>query len=516
VLGSRSIPTLVALTLLIVVLFGFAGLIDMLRGRMTARIAALVHDRLAANAFRQAIRVGGTGKTDPVRDLDMLRGFIASPAPVALMDLPWLPVYLVIVFLLHPLLGWIAVGGSGVMVALLLINERLAQGTAARTGALALERQRQLEDMRSNAEVIAAMGMGPAVAARWQGAADQLSTAQLGGSDQTAFFSSFGKSFRMLLQSGVLAAGAFLVIVGQMSPGLILAASVITARALAPVEQVIAHWKGFVAARQALARIRQWPAATTAPATALPRPRRTLAVQAATVANTADRRVLVADVNFEISAGQGLGIIGVSGAGKSSLARALVGVWPLARGTIRLDGAEVSQYDPATLGRSIGYLPQDVELFEGTVAQNIARFEPNPDSGEVLLAATGSGTHQLITQLPLGYDTPLGPRGMTLSAGQRQRIGLARALYRDPFLLVLDEPNANLDGEGEAALIAAVGAARARGAIVVIIAHRPSAITAVDKLLYLNAGRQILFGDRDEVLQKVLKQPAAIEERRRA
>jgi ATP-binding cassette subfamily C protein PrsD len=501
VLSSRSVPTLVALTALVVVLYGFAATIDLIRSRIAARIAALTHRSLSELAFRHAIHPTNM-RSDEIRDADTLRNFLGGAGPLSLMDLPWLPIYLALIFVLHPILGWLAIGGSLIMIALLIANELSSRRVAKEISAVALDRSHKTEEATINREVVAAMGMTEAVAGRWRAISDRLLLAQTSASDHAAFFGAFGKSFRMLLQSGVLAAGAYLVIIGQLSPGLMLAASVITARALAPVEQVVAHWKSFVAARQAIARMRKWPERTQAARTILPRPTQSLTASDLWVTAPGSDRPLIGNINLALEASECLVILGLSGSGKSSLARALVGVWPTLKGEIRLDGAELGQYG-AEAGEAIGYLPQEVELFDGTIADNIARLTQNYETAEVLLAATSSGTNRLITHLPDGYDTRIGPRGTALSAGQRQRIGLARALYGNPFLLVLDEPNSNLDAEGEAALMAAVQDAKARGAIVVIISHRSSIVTGADKLLYVAEGRQVAFGSRDEVLDLI-------------
>lgn len=510
VLGSRSVPTLLALTALVVVLFMYSALIETLRTRIAVRMSMQVHHDLSPLAFRSAI--GGRSKEtgDPIRDLDTVRSFVAGPGPASLLDLPWLPAYMILVFALHPLLGIVAIAGALIMVTLLIVNETMATGPNRRASASLIERQNLLEDARANSDAIVAMGMLPSLTSRFLSSADNVTESQRRASDQAAFFGAFSRAFRLLLQSGVLAAGAYLVIIGQLSAGLMLAASVITARALAPVEQLVGHWKGFVAARQALQRlsdrIAQLPSDT--PRTRLPSPSKSVAVSGLASGPNGETPLIV-DVSFMVAAGEGLGIIGPSGSGKSTIGRAVTGVWPALRGDIRYDGALLSHYDPAMLGAAIGYLPQEVDLFDGTIAENICRFRMPDTSAPILAAARASGTHQLISRLPNGYDTRIGPRGTTLSAGQRQRVGLARAIYGDPFLLVLDEPNANLDQEGEQALVEALGAAKARGAAVIIIAHRPSAIVATEKLLVMTGGRQIAYGDRDDVLRRVTR-PAPV------
>lgn len=522
VLTSRSLPTLVALTLLVCVLYGFYALIEFLRSRMAIRFAGTVDETLSADAFRAAVRLrllpAGTSTSDPVRDLDSLRQFAAGPGPLALFDLPWLPVYLSIVLLLHPMLGWLAAGGAIVITVLLVINEILSRRPSEEVTRTAASRQVQSEDARINAEPVLAMGMLNAITERWRNTAAALVAAQHRAADWTSFHSSITKAFRFLLQSGVLAVGAYLVIQGEITAGLMIAASIVTSRALAPVEQVVGQWRGFLAARQALHRLENLLQRLAPPVRemALPVPRQSLEVRQLAAGSDPRRPPLVSGVNFSLQAGEALGILGLSGSGKTSLARAIVGVWPLLGGEVRLDGSEFFHYDPERLGPAIGYLPQDVDLFDGTVAENISRFRPNASSEAVLRAAAQAHTHELIAALPEGYDTRLGARGAQLSAGQRQRIGLARALYGDPFLVVLDEPNSNLDAEGDAALTAALFAAKARGAIVIIVAHRPSAITAADKILFLQNGRQSAFGPKEEVLRSITKPPAVIANGERA
>jgi ATP-binding cassette subfamily C protein PrsD len=512
VLASRSVPTLVALTLLVAGLYAFYALLEGLRARMTARFAAAVEELTAGPVFSAALRLRpAPGTPDPIRDLDTIRGFVAGPGPLALFDLPWLPIYLAIVFVFHPLLGWLAVGGAVVVTVLLLFNERASRKPFETLARALARRQGFADDARANAEPVLAMGMLGDITARWRSAAVEAAASQFGAADRAGFYSSATKSFRLLLQSLVLALGALLVIEGQLSAGLMLAASVVTSRALAPVEQVVAHWRGFVAARQAGRRIGALLAASERPAPAmeLPRPSCRLEVRGL-VAGPEPRRPLVNGVTFALDAGEALGVLGLSGSGKTSLTRALVGVWPVLGGEVRLDGSELAHYDWARLGPAIGYLPQVVDLFDGTVAQNIGRFRPDATADEVLRAAQLAEVHELITRLPDGYDTQLGPRGASLSAGQRQRIGLARALFGEPFLLVLDEPNSNLDHEGDVALQSALSEAKRRGAIVIIVAHRPSAIGVADKLLYLADGRQVAFGAKAEVLERIVAPPVRL------
>jgi ATP-binding cassette subfamily C protein len=506
VIPSRSIPTLVGLALLVAGLFAIQGLLDLIRTRMLARVGASLHERIAGRVFGTTLRLplvrGDVDAGQPLRDLDQVRSFFGSGGPLAFFDLPWLPLYLAVCFLFHPLIGWTALGGALVLVTLALLTEILSRRGASQSVALASQRGAIADAGRRNAEVVAAMGMGPAVTERWREADRGYVAGQSGLTDVTGGLGAMSKVLRMALQSAVLGVGAYLVILGEASGGIIIAASIISARALAPVELAIANWRGFLATRGSWRRLdgllRALPEA--AEPQALRPPGNSFTVQGVCVAPAGDQRLLVRDISFGLEAGSGLGIIGPSGSGKSCLVRALVGVWRPARGRVRLDGAALDQWSPETLGRHIGYLPQDVELFAGTIAQNIARFREGDDPDRVIQAAMLAGVHELILSLDGGYDTPIGDRGAALSAGQRQRVGLARALYGDPFLVVLDEPNSNLDSEGEAALTRALMSVRERGGIAVVVAHRPSALAALDHVLVIAGGEQKAFGPKDKVL----------------
>lgn len=516
VLASRSVPTLVALFGLVAGTYAFLALLELLRARMASRFAGALESLIAADVFRTSLRSGqaplGLARPDAVRDLDSIRNYLGGSGPLALFDLPWLPVYLAIVFLFHPALGWLATGGALVATTLLVINERLSGRPTADAAAAMAQRQALGEDASANAEPVFAMGMLDDVTHRWQARSEALADVQNRASDVGALYASVTKSFRLLLQSAVLGLGAYLVIRGELSAGLMIAASIVTSRALAPVEQVVAQWRGLAAARQALRRNETLLAARPPVSNrlSLPDPRFTLEVRHFATGPGAQEPPLVAGVGFTLAAGEAMGVLGLSGSGKTSLARGLVGIWPALQGEVRLDGSELTHFDQIQLGRRIGYLPQSVGLFDGTVAENIGRFRPDADSDSVLKAARLAGVHELITGLPDGYDTRIGARGAALSAGQRQRIGLARALFGDPFLLVLDEPNANLDFAGDNALTTALTEAKARGAVVIVIAHRPSAIAVCDKLIYLVNGRQSAFGSKEEVLRQVTGPPPRI------
>ncbi len=445
-----------------------------------------------------------------LRDLDSVRSFLSGTGPVAFFDLPWIPLYLVVCFMFHILIGLTALLGAIVLCALTVLTEIYTREPGKSAAGLGATRNNLAEVSGRNAEALIAMGMTERLSERWIGINRKYIACQRQASDVAGSFASISKVLRMLLQSGVLAVGAYLVINEQATAGIIIASSILSARALAPVDLAIANWKGFVSARHSWARLNQlltlFPVLT--PPMELELPRKTLLVDAVSVVPPSVQRLVVQDANFLLKAGDGLGIIGPSGSGKSCLARVLVGVWPPARGKIRLDSATYDQWSPELLGQQIGYLPQDVELIDGTVAENIARFETNADPKAIVAAARAAGVHELITKLPQGYETPVGEQGSTLSAGQAQRIALARALYKDPFLVVLDEPNSNLDTEGDEALTAAINGVRARNGIVIVVAHRPSAIAGLDLILVMNQGRQVDFGPKEQMLTKFLKRTA--------
>jgi len=517
VLPSRSMPTLVGLLVLAAALFTALGILDAIRGRILVRIGGALDETLSGRVYdtlmRLPLRVGARSDgTQPLRDLDAVRSYLSGLGPVALFDLPWIPLYLAICFAFHPLIGFAALAGAIILIVLTLLTEILMRAPARAATEAAVARNGLAEASRRNAEALVAMGMAGHIAARWSEANRQYMRSQQEASDLGGGLGAISKVLRMMLQSGVLAVGAYLVIHQEASAGIIIAASILSARALAPVDLAIANWKGFVAARQSWQRLNRL--LTMSPARLAPMQLQTpvhrLTVEAVSASPPGVPKIVVQDITFELEAGQGLGIIGPSGSGKSSLVRLLVGVWQPMRGNVRLDGAALDQWASDALGRHIGYLPQDVELLAGTVAENIARFEPNPDNEAVIAAAKAVGVHDLIVRLPGGYDTQIGEQGSALSAGQAQRVALARAVYRDPFLVVLDEPNSNLDSEGEEALTRAILGVRERMGIVIVVAHRPSAIAGVDRLLMMNQGKAQAIGPKDEVLSKVLQRPLSI------
>ena len=512
VLPSRSVPTLVALGGLAAALYAFQGFLDMSRGRILVRIASFVDEKLSGRIYDAVAKLPlkTQGKADgiqPVRDLDQIRGFMSGAGPNALFDMPWMPLYLGICFAFHYWIGITALVGAIVLVSLTLWTEALTRAPAKAAAEANAGRLGLAETTRRNAEVLQAMGMRGRLAAAWRNTNAKYLASSQRAADVAGGIGSASRVLRMLLQSIVLGVGAYLSINQEATAGIIIASSILVSRALAPVELAIANWKGFVAARLSRRRLSDLLHLMNqqGPMMALPPPGRNLSVEALSISPPGQQRITMHDASFTLQSGQGLGIIGPSAAGKSSLARGIVGVWAPTRGNVRLDGAALEQWSSEALGPHIGYLPQDVELFDGTVAENIARFTPDPDPASIVAAAQAAGVHDLIVRLPDGYETRIGENGIAISAGQRQRIALARALYGDPFLVVLDEPNSNLDAEGDEALTQAILGARKRGAIVIVIAHRPSALLGVDLILAIANGRVQTFGPKEEVLQKVLE-----------
>ena len=512
VLPSRSVPTLVGLVVLAGGLYAAQGLLELLRGRILVRIGTALDEALSPRVFETVVRlpltVGGRGEgLQPLRDLDNVRTFLSGTGPSALFDLPWLPLYLAICFAFHTMIGVTASVGALLLVILTILTEFLTRAPSREATAQAMRRSDLAAASRRNAEVLVAMGMAGRLSRRWAAINENYLEGNRRTSDVAGGLGAAAKVMRMMLQSAVLGVGAYLVIHQEATAGVIIAGSILSARALAPVDLAIANWKGFVAARQSWHRLngllRTLPAQATP--TQLQDPRERMSVENLSVVPPGSQKVVVHDVSFALQAGNGLGIIGPSGSGKSSVLRALVGVWQPVRGSVRFDAAALDQWSPDDLGRHIGYLPQDVELFAGSVAQNISRFDPDATSDAIIAAARQAGVHDMIVGMVDGYDTQIGEQGGVLSAGQAQRVALARALFGEPFLIVLDEPNSNLDSEGDEALTRAVRAARERGAIVIVVAHRPVGIEGVDLLMVMKDGRVQAFGPKETVLGQVLQ-----------
>lgn len=518
VLPSHSVPTLIGLFVIVVVLYTAQGLLDMIRSRIMVRIGRSLDDDLSERVCRAVLQLplykhSTADGTQPLRDLDQLRSFLSSSGPIAFFDLPWIPLYLALCFAFHFWIGITATGGALFLVGLAFVTEFLVRRSSRSTVGHGTARLTLAEAGRRNAEVVAAMSMTQALCSRWQKINTDYMNAQQRASDISVTLGAFSRVFRILLQSTVLAVGAYLVIQQSATAGIIIASSILTSRALAPVELAIGHWKAFLATRHSchrLAILMEKTGARPDPLP-LPAPRKSISVQGLHIAPPGQSTQVVRDVTFELAAGEALGLIGPSASGKSSLARALVGVWKPASGTVRLDGASLERWSTEALGQHIGFLPQDIELFDGSITENIARFETCPDLSAVISAAQAAGIHKMVLGLPNGYETRIGEGGTALSAGQRQRIALARALYRDPFLVVLDEPNSNLDAEGERSLTSAIQDVRKRGGIVIIIAHRPSALIAVDRVAAMAQSRIHAFGLKEDILRQVLLSPTEAE-----
>lgn len=517
VLTSRSIPTLVALSVLALLMFLFQGGLEVLRSQVLVRLANRVDRRLTPKAHDAVMRLpfytgNQADAMQPVRDVDQIRNYLSSQGPIAILDMPWMPVYLAFVFLLHPILGLVTLGGMLFLVLVTAVTERMVQEPTKIVASASKERTMIAEASQRNAEVLRAMGFGSSLMRRFEAASDKHLSAQEKLSDTVSGLSTLSKVFRMTLQSALLGIGAYLTLQGQMSAGAIIACSIAASRALAPIEIAISHWKAFAAARQSVKRLDSVLASLpeVSEPLELPAPTKLLNVENVTVAVPGTQRVVLNGATLKLDAGQILAVIGPSAAGKSTLARAIAGVWPIARGHVRLDGAALERWSIDSLGKHVGYLPQDIELFDGTITENISRFDENPDSSKVLAASQAADVHEMVLRMPNGYETRIGAHGTSLSGGQRQRIALARALYGNPFLLVLDEPNSNLDAEGEAALVKALQSVKARGGVAVVVAHRPSVLAAVDLVAVVNNGQISAFGPKEEVLRKVLRQqPAA-------
>jgi ATP-binding cassette, subfamily C, bacterial PrsD len=511
VIPSRNIATLLGLSAIVLVAFLLQGYFDALRGRMLARIGALFDAELQPRIYFALVSLPLRGTKpilaqQPLRDLDQVRAFLSGTGPTAFLDMPWIPLFLIALFLFHPAIGVTATCGAAAIVAMTLLTEYQSRNASKVSTEGNAQRQVLADALRGNADVIRALGMTGRWAARWSLTNEDYIHHNTRLADVNANLNSAAKILRFALQSAVLGVGAYLVVVDQASGGIMIASAIVTGRALAPVEVALTNWKQLVAAREGISRLRtilKVTAAPGAPAVVLQRPHRSLIVEDLSVAVPGTQRTVVSQLSFGLKAGSGMALLGASAAGKSSLAKALVGIWPAATGSVRLDGAVIDRWDADDLGRYIGYLPQDVALFDGTVATNIARFDEAATSESILEAARVSGAHEMILRLPDGYDTRIGERGTALSAGQRQRIGLARAVFGRPFLVVLDEPNANLDADGENALGSAIETLRDEQAIVIVISHRPNALAALNMTMVLYGGRSIAFGPREEVFARV-------------
>ncbi len=505
--ASRSEGTLLMLTLILVFLLTAMGALDWVRSQIMNRAGEKLDALLAAEVFdatyRSALLTGGRGGTQALSDIAGLRGFLSGPAINAFFDTPWVPVYVVVMFLFHPGFGLLALASVALIGILTLTNQRMTRERVATAASEQGQARNFAGQQLRNAEAIEAMGMMPQVFARWRAHNGRAVSLQAAAADTSGALTAASRALRILLQSLALGLGAYLAINNQISPGMMIAGSIMLGRALAPVDQLVGAWKGWQAARQQFTRLDELLSAMPprVESLSLPPPQGRLQVEGLRVVPPGGGDLALRGVSFELAAGEQLGIIGPSAAGKSTLARAVLGLWPAQTGEVRLDGASLAQWNREELGPYIGYLPQDVELLTGTVSENIARFG-ELDSERVVEAARLAGVHQMILRLPNGYDTVVGALGGGLAGGQRQRIGLARALYDKPKLVVLDEPNSNLDDVGEAALRYALQQLRELGSTVLVISHRPNVLACVDKILVLRDGQIADFGAAREIMGK--------------
>lgn len=513
VLGSNSKSTLLMLTLLAVGLFAMLGMLEWIRSQILIRVSTrfdlLLNERLYRVLFRQALVSGGKSSAQPLGDLLVLRQFLTGNGLFAFFDAPWMPVYVILLFLFHPAFGVVAIVSALLLILLAIWNERATHDDLEQANRVSVESANITARNLRNAEIVHALGMLPDLMSRWKDKQQRLIMLQAIASEKAGLIAALSKTYRLTIQSLILGLGAWLAIDKQISPGVMIGGSILLGRALAPIDLMIGSWKQFLSARTAYERLNlllaQFP--VEADRMPLPPPKGTLRAEQAMVVPPGAKAAVIKGLNFTIEAGTFVALIGASASGKSTLARALLGIWPVANGAIRLDGADVTQCERGLIGPYIGYLPQDIELFDGTIADNIARFG-DLDAEKIVAAAKAAGVHEIILRLPQGYDTEIGGTGGVLSAGQRQRVGLARALYGDPVLVILDEPNSNLDDQGELALAQALSALKQRGCTVIVITHRLGILGLVDRIMVLNEGLLVMDGPRDEILAKLNQRPA--------
>ncbi|WP_028957012.1 type I secretion system permease/ATPase [Sulfitobacter sp. 20_GPM-1509m] len=507
VLGSRSEATLIALSLLVLFLYGVMGILDYTRSRIMARVGARFQMRLDRRVFDAVVRKSAVAPDlqtqSGLADLEAVQRFLTSPVLIAFFDLPWTPIFMAGIFMFHPMLGWLAVGGGVLLIIIAFLNQWLSREPQLRAGIAGQQAGSMSDQLRIEAEMVQAMGMRDAAFTRWSKTRSRALKEQIAATDVGGTFTSMTKTLRLFLQSAMLGLGAYLVLQNEMTAGAMIAGSILLGRALAPIEMMLNQWslvqrasKGWDNLAELLGTVQP-----EQPRTALPKPKARLVAKSLTVVPPGEKQASLRGLNFELKPGEALGVIGPSGAGKSTLARCVTGVWRPAGGSIRLDSAALDQYDPDVLGQHVGYLPQRVQLFDGTIAENIARLAEVPDDDAVVAAAKKADAHEMILEFPEGYDTRINSGQQRLSGGQIQRIGLARALYADPVIMVLDEPNSNLDNDGTEALNRAIRAMKADGRSVMIMAHRPSAIEECEMLLILDQGMRVAFGPKDEVLK---------------
>lgn len=511
VLGSRSLETLVALSILVAFLYLMMGILDFVRGRIMGRIGARLQADLDERVFNATLRARATGRVrleaaTAQRDLEASQRAITSPVAMALFDLPWTPIFLLGIFIFHPMLGYLAIAGGVILVAVALLNQWTSKSPLSEVNTATHKSEAMATQLRNSTETIQALGMRKAAFERWINLRNSALRATIKAGDRGGAFGSISKSFRLFLQSAMLGLGAYLVLQNELTPGAMIAGSILLGRALAPIEMLVGQWPVLQRGKAGWASLIRLLGAipVQAPRMSLPVPAAKVSAQQVTIVPPGESQASLRMASFEVGPGQAVGVIGPSGAGKTTLAKALAGLWHPAGGTIRLDGATLDQYDPDVLGGYIGYLPQSVTLLDGTIRDNIARMSPTPDDEAVIKAAKRAAAHNMIIKLPDGYDTVVDATNGRLSGGQVQRVGLARAMYGDPVFLVLDEPNSNLDNEGSVAMNRAIRQMREDGCCVFVMAHRPAAIEQCDLLIYIDAGVVKAFGPTEEVKKQIL------------
>lgn len=517
VLGSRSEETLIALSILVAFLYAMMGFLDYARGRVLARVGARFQDKLDRRVFTAMLRKSNLAPGAPetksgLRDLESVQTLLSSPALLALFDMPWTPLFLAAIFIFHPWLGYLALFGGTLLILLTLLNQRITRQPQLDSSINSVKANRLSDEIMDETEIVQGLGMRKASFDRWQKVREAALQSALTKSDRAGSITATTKTLRLFLQSAMLGLGAYLVLQNQMTAGAMIAGSILLGRALAPIEMAVGQWAliqraqlGWQSLMALLSEVGELPARTP-----LPKPAAKLVAEQVTIIPPGEKQATLRMLSFDLKPGEAMGVIGPSGAGKSTLAKALTGVWPTAGGKIRLDGAAIEQYEPDVLGNHIGYLPQKVTLFDGTIGENIARLDPNANPELIIAAAKKAAAHDLILRQPQGYDTPVSAARGRLSGGELQRIGLARALFGEPAILVLDEPNANLDNDGSNALNTAIRTMKSEGRSVIIMAHRPSAIRECETLLVLEGGMRRAFGPRDEVLKSTVQNHASI------
>ena len=518
---SRSLETLFFLTLIMVFLFGVLGVLEWVRSRILVRVSNQIDQflshRVYTSMFKAGVKIPGRRTAQPLNDLTSIRQFMTGNGLFAFFDAPWFPIYIGLLFLFHPAFGWFALGAGAILLCIAIFNEKLTKKMLLEANGENIKAQNLASSNLRNAEVLHAMGMLPSIMGRWRDQHKAFLAKQTDASDRAGIFANLSKVLRMIFQSSILGLGAYFVVKNEMSPGMMIAGSILLGRALAPLDLLINSWSGFNNARAARGRLdellSEFPQEDRN--MKLPKPAGEVQAENLFIAPPGSKTATVKSLSFKVLPGESVGIIGPSAAGKSTLAKAILGIWPTINGSLRIDGAEVQHYNRDEIGPHIGYLPQDIELFNGTVSENIARFT-NVDPDKVVAAAKKAGVHELILQLPDAYDTKIGVDSGALSGGQRQRIGLARALYDNPQIVVLDEPNSNLDEQGEFALSLTINILKQEKVTTFVISHRTSILKSIDKLMVLREGQLQLFGPKDEVMQKLVSQKAAEDNAKRA